>query len=145
MLPANLAKGRTAARGLGELLMVGPGLHATLRYSPYSVPPSSSSSSSPSTHTHSVTSFSATNNTNAVVVAQSSHQMALSAALAANEIVPLLGQLAPPMQFQSKPPGFAHNFVNFNSFNQIPLDLVMPYLSSQGGKVGDLSGLAIHV
>ena len=40
MLPANLAKGRTAARGLGELLMVGPGLHATLRYSPYSVPPS---------------------------------------------------------------------------------------------------------
>jgi len=39
MLPANLAKGRTAARGLGELLMVGPGLQ-TLRYSPYSVPPS---------------------------------------------------------------------------------------------------------
>ena len=44
MLPANLAKGRTAARGLGELVMVGgpggSGLLQTLRYSPYSVPPS---------------------------------------------------------------------------------------------------------
>ena len=40
MLPANLAKGRTAARGLGELLMVSPGsgVLQTLRYSPYSVP-----------------------------------------------------------------------------------------------------------
>ena len=40
MLPANLAKGRTAARGLGELVMVGPGsgLLPALRYSPYSVP-----------------------------------------------------------------------------------------------------------
>ena len=39
MLPANLAKGRTAARGLGELLMVSPGsgVLQTLRYSPYSV------------------------------------------------------------------------------------------------------------
>ena len=40
MLPSNLAKGRTAARGLGELLMVGPGTGVlqSLRYSPYSVP-----------------------------------------------------------------------------------------------------------
>ena len=40
MLPANLAKGRTAARGLGELVMVAPGsgMLQTLRYSPYSVP-----------------------------------------------------------------------------------------------------------
>lgn len=40
MLPANLAKGRTAARGLGELVMVSPGTGVlqALRYSPYSVP-----------------------------------------------------------------------------------------------------------
>ena len=40
MLPSNLAKGRTAGRGLGELLMVGPGTGVlqSLRYSPYSVP-----------------------------------------------------------------------------------------------------------
>ena len=40
MLPVNLAKGKTAARGLGELVMVAPGsgMLQTLRYSPYSVP-----------------------------------------------------------------------------------------------------------
>ena len=54
MLPANLAKGRAATRGLGELLMVSPGAGVlqTFRYSPYTIPatnpPPSSSSSSPS-------------------------------------------------------------------------------------------------
>ena len=40
MLPANLAKGRAAARGLGEFLMVtSPACpQAALRYSPYTVP-----------------------------------------------------------------------------------------------------------
>jgi RNA-binding protein Musashi len=53
MLPANLAKGRAATRGLGELLMVSPGAGVlqTFRYSPYTIPatnpPPSSSSSSP--------------------------------------------------------------------------------------------------
>merc|ERR1719309_1376116 len=65
MLPANLAKGRAAARGLGELLMVTPGSGvlqpvqtlANLRYSPYTVPssltisPSSGSTNSPPTPT----------------------------------------------------------------------------------------------
>ena len=65
MLPANLAKGRAAARGLGELLMVTPGSGVlqsvptltTLRYSPYTVPssltmsPSSGSTNSTPTPT----------------------------------------------------------------------------------------------
>jgi len=65
MLPANLAKGRAAARGLGELLMVTPGSGvlqpvqtlANLRYSPYTVPssltisPSSGSTNSTPTPT----------------------------------------------------------------------------------------------
>ena len=65
MLPANLAKGRAAARGLGELLMVTPGSGVlqslptltTLRYSPYTVPssltisPSSGSANSTPTPT----------------------------------------------------------------------------------------------
>ena len=40
MLPVNIAKGKTTTRGLGELVMVGPGsgLLPALRYSPYSVP-----------------------------------------------------------------------------------------------------------
>ena len=62
MLPANLAKGRAAAaaRGLGEFVMVGPAQCANqgvtgvlslpnMRYSPYTLPPTSlSPSSSPS-------------------------------------------------------------------------------------------------
>jgi hypothetical protein len=59
MLPANLAKGRAATRGLGELLMVSPaaaGLLTSFRYSPYTVPAtnnnnSPSSSSSPTLYT----------------------------------------------------------------------------------------------
>ena len=53
MLPANLAKGRAAAaaRGLGEFVMVGPAQGPgvlslpNMRYSPYTLPPSSPSTS----------------------------------------------------------------------------------------------------
>jgi hypothetical protein len=54
MLPANLAKGRAATRGLGELLMVSPaaaGLLQSFRYSPYTVPATNSPSSSSSSPT----------------------------------------------------------------------------------------------
>ena len=53
MLPANLAKGRAATRGLGELLMVSPGAGVlqTFRYSPYTIPTTNSPSSSSSSPT----------------------------------------------------------------------------------------------
>jgi hypothetical protein len=53
MLPANLAKGRAATRGLGELLMVSPGagMLQTFRYSPYTIPATNSPSSSSSSPT----------------------------------------------------------------------------------------------
>ena len=59
MLPANLAKGRAATRGLGELLMVSPAALQSFRYSPYTVPATnnnspSSSSSSPTLYTQSL-------------------------------------------------------------------------------------------
>ena len=59
MLPANLAKGRAATRGLGELLMVSPAALQSFRYSPYTVPATnnnspSSASSSPTLYTQSL-------------------------------------------------------------------------------------------